>query len=151
MTETTVDLPRSADELQANRLNTLHAFYEAEDRYIKSGGNDFSEIAATLDKECVIYQPASLPYGGRWQGHQGFEAWMKAFSEQWSSLIVLDSQIFVVDDRLFSRSTVSATARRTQENVEWPLLQMFRFRDSKILELEPFYWDTAALLPVLTP
>lgn len=40
---------------------TLMRFYEAETAYLAPGGGDFGVIAATLDPECVLYQPASLP------------------------------------------------------------------------------------------
>lgn len=60
---------------------TLDTFYKAESAYLRAGGGDFAAIAATLDPECVIYQPASLPYGGEWRGHNGFEEWMRLFTQ----------------------------------------------------------------------
>jgi ketosteroid isomerase-like protein len=136
---------------QQPALATLKRFYEAETAYLASGGGDFSGIAATLDPECVIYQPASLPYGGEWRGHSGFEAWMKAFAEQWSSLEVKDSELYPNGDVIVSKSHVYAVAKRTGRAVDWPLLQFFRVRNSKIIELRPFHWDTATLLEALKP
>jgi len=130
-------------------LATLMRFYEAETAYLAPGGGDFSVIAATLDPECVLYQPASLPYGGEWRGPAGFEAWMKAFGEQWSSLEVWDPQFYPSGDVVVSRSQVRAVARATGRQIEWPLLQFFRIRNARILELRPFHWDTAAMLPAL--
>ncbi len=42
-------------------LQTIRRFYEAEAAYLAPGGGDFRAMAATLDAECVLYQPASLP------------------------------------------------------------------------------------------
>ena len=134
------------EDAQRRRLQTLQDFYNAEDAYIKAGGGDFSAIAKTLDPNCVVKQPVSLPYGGVWTGHAGVEAWMKEFSQQWSVLEVKDSQTFVQGEFIFSRSNVHAVARATGAEVGWPLLQMFEFRGPNILELQPFYWDTAKLL-----
>ena len=136
---------------QQPALATLKRFYEAETAYLASGGGDFSGIAATLDPECVIYQPASLPYGGEWRGHSGFEAWMKAFAEQWSSLEVKDSELYPNGDVIVSKSHVYAVAKKTGRAADWPLLQFFRVRNSKIIELRPFHWDTATLLEALKP
>jgi len=130
-------------------LATLMRFYEAETAYLAPGGGDFSVIAATLDPECVLYQPASLSYGGEWRGPAGFEAWMRAFGEQWSSLEVRDPQFYPSGDVVVSRSHVHAVARATGHRIEWPLLQFFRIRNARILELRPFHWDTAAMLPAL--
>ena len=127
-------------------LPTLRRFYEAEGAYLAAGGGDFSRIAATLDPECVIYQPASLPYGGVWRGHSGFEAWMKAFAQQWSSLEVRGSEFYTQGDVIVSKSHAYAIAKTTGRQLDWPLLQFFRLRENKILEIWPFYWDTAALL-----
>ena len=130
-------------------LATLTRFYEAESAYLASGADDFAGIAATLDPEVVIYQPASLPYGGTWRGHRGFEAWMQAFAQQWSSLEVRDAELYPNGDVIVSRSHVYAVAKSTGKAIDWPLLQFFRVRQNKIFELRPFYWDTAALLAAL--
>ncbi len=131
---------------QQAALATLDRFYEAESAYMAAGGGDFAGIAATLDPECVIYQPKSLPYGGEWRGHSGFEAWMQAFARQWSSLEVKDAELYLDGDVIVSSSHVYAIAKPTGLRLDWPLLQLFKMREEKILELRPFYWDTAALL-----
>lgn len=53
-------------EDQSVALRVIGEFYEAEAAYLIAGGGDFSDIAATLNRECVIFRPASLPYGGEW-------------------------------------------------------------------------------------
>lgn len=129
---------------------TIQHFYEAEAGYLTPGGGDFEALSATLDPECVLYQPATLPYGGEWRGPAGFERWLKAFNAQWSSLEVRESEFYPVGEKVvFSRSHVYAVARASGQAVDWPLLQFFRMRGNKILELRPFHWDTAAMLPVL--
>jgi len=92
-------------------LATLDRFYKEEAAYLAAGGGDFSAIAATLDPECVIFQPASLPYGGEWRGHAGFEAWMKAFVQQWSSMEVQNTELFPHGDVIISKSHVYARSR----------------------------------------
>ncbi len=125
---------------------TLDTFYKAESAYLRAGGGDFAAIAATLDPECVIYQPASLPYGGEWRGHNGFEEWMRLFTQVWASIEVTNPEQISMGDVVISRSHVYAEHRRSGEKYDWPLLQYFRFHDGLIAELWPFYWDTAALI-----
>ena len=79
----------------------------------------------------------------------GFAAWMKFFAQQWSFLEVRGVELFTVGDVIFSKSHVYAKARATGQDVDWPLLQFFRFRQAKIMELRPFYWDTAAILAAM--
>ena len=136
---------------QQPALETLKRFYEAESAYLASGGGDFSGVAGTLDPDCVIFQPTSLPYGGEWRGHSGFEAWMRAFAEQWSSLEVKDSKLYPNGDVIVSKSHVYAIAKITGRKADWPLLQFFRVQKGKIVELQPFHWDTASMLAALKP
>ena len=138
-----------SDKGYAAALANLERFYAAEAAYLLAAAPDFAPIAATLDPECVIYQPASLPYGGEWRGHAGFEAWMRAFSGVWSSLEVKGAEVFPFGEVVVSRSHVYAKARHNQSKADWPLLQFFRTRDARILELRPFYWDTTALVAIL--
>lgn len=128
----------------------LHRFYAAETAYLQSEPKDFSAMAAVLHPDCVMHQPSSLPYGGSWQGHDGFRRWMAAFGAVWSTLVVADPTLLVSGaDVIFVRSTVRATARASGAELSWPLLQMVMVRDGLIREMRPFYWDTAAIVEAL--
>ncbi|OKH79606.1 hypothetical protein EB73_35560 [Mycobacterium sp. SWH-M3] len=138
--------------MDSSAIAVLHRFYEAETEYLEAEPKDFAVIASTLHPDCIMHQPNSLPYAGQWHGHEGFERWMAAFSEAWSSLTVTDPQFFPSgSDVVFVRSTVHATARANGTKLTWPLLQMISVRDGLILEIQPFYWDTAAVASALHP
>ncbi len=64
----------AGQQQNAAAVANLERFYAAESAYLLAAEPDFSPVAATLDPECVIYQPDSLPYGGAWRGHAGFAA-----------------------------------------------------------------------------
>ena len=129
----------------------LGRFYAAEEVYMAADAPDFAPVAATLHADCLIRQPAALPYGGEWRGQDGFEAWMRSFRTTWSALSVRDPHVFLTEDAatIFSRSHVHATARATGRRTDWPLLQQIEVRDGLILTLQPFHWDTAAMLSAL--
>ena len=70
-------------------VTAIRRFYEAEASYLRPGGGDFEALAAPLDPQCVLYQPASLPYGGEWRGPAGFERWLKLFTgENFGKMLV---------------------------------------------------------------
>ena len=130
----------------------LARFYAAEEAYMAAAEMpDFAPVAATLHPDCLIRQPAALPYGGDWHGHVGFEAWMRSFRTTWSALSVRDPRVFLTENAavIFSRSHVHATARASGRRTDWPLLQQIEVRDELILTLQPFHWDTAAMLSAL--
>ena len=132
----------------------LARFYAAESAYLEAEDDqrDFSSMAATLHPDCLMVQPDSLPYAGEWRGHEGYKAWMNAFSDAWGSLSVNDSRIYVAEaDTVFSRSTVVGIVRATGQQIRYPLLQMITVRDGRILRIEPFYWDTHHILTAFAP
>ncbi len=130
--------------------DVLQRFYEAEAHFMAAAEQpDFGPVAATLHPDCLLYEPESLPYGGEWRGRDGVERWMRLFKATWSSLEVRDSQVFGDGDTLFSRSHVYATSRQTNKQTDWLLLQQLTLQQGGILDLRPFHWDTAAILPAL--
>ena len=124
----------------------VRRFYEAEAAYMASDQPDFAPVAATLDADCLLCEPASLPYGGEWRGRDGVERWLRMFRETWSSLEVRDSKLFGDGEIVFGQSHVYAKSRAAGRTADWPLLQSFRIRSGAVLELRPFHWDTAAIL-----
>ena len=132
-------------------IDILRRFYAAESVYLSAGGRgDFSPMADTLAKDCVMLQPDSLPYRGCWRGHDGYRRWMDAFAEAWSSLDVREPHMNPCgEDLVFVRSTVHATARGSGHELTWPLLQMIQLRRGLIARIEPFYWDTHPLVAAL--
>ena len=137
----------------SSATDALERFYAAEADYMAHEDGAFAPVAATLHPECLIREPEALPYGGEWRGHAGWERWMQAFRATWSALSVEGAEMFETGDAavVFSRSHVRATARATERPAEWTLLQQVEVRDGLILRLEPFHWDTAAILSALEP
>jgi hypothetical protein len=75
----------STSDHTSNGIEALQRFYQAESEYVQTGGKDFGPVAATLHPQIVMIQADSLPFGGQWHGREGFERWMQAFGEAWST------------------------------------------------------------------
>jgi len=135
---------------KSDALAALERFYSAEEEYVRSDDKDFAVIADTLHEDVVMKQASSLPYGGEWKGHKGFEAWMQAMNSVWSKLEHFDVQVFDAgQDTIFTRARAVVTLRANGQRYEFPILHQVTVRDNKIFTAEPFYWDTAALLAYL--
>lgn len=78
-------------EPQSRPFRSLMRFYEAEANYSASGSAvDRRSLLASLHPNIVLYQPESLPYGGQWQGREGFGRWLDAFVESWTDITPLN-------------------------------------------------------------
>lgn len=124
-------------EQASTMVEVLKRFYVAETAYLGSDDKDFSIVAPTLHPDCVVLHPQSLPYAGRWVGHEGVERWLRAFGDTWSALEVTDPVFYPSgSDTVFVRCHVRAVARATGTEIDWPMLQMITIRDRLIGEIE---------------
>lgn len=131
-------------------LDAMRRFYKAEEIYFSSEQNDFGIIADTLHPEIVLFQPESLPFGGEWRGHNGFEQWSKAMAEAWSYVRPRDQVFFESGkDTIISLVTLDAEARTTKQKVRMPVCQVIRIRDDLPVEWRNFFWDTWKLNNIL--
>lgn len=133
-------------------IDVLNEFFEAEAAYLAAGGPgnaDFAPMAGCLDPEVVMYQAASLPYGGEWRGPAGIEAFMAAMSQAWASLEFLEHRFVVDGDSVVAYNRGILRARATGRSLETAVMQIMTVRDGLITEFRPFYLDTAAVLDVL--
>lgn len=129
----------------SSAIAALKRFYAAEERYIATGGHDFVPVAETLDPEIVLRQPRALPYGGEWRGHDGFERWLQAMSEAWSSAAAQDPRFIEHGDTVVVLVTMEARARVTQRRIQTPVCHVVTAREGLLSEWRVFYWDTVAI------
>jgi uncharacterized protein len=69
---------------------------------------------------------------------------MKAMGDFWSHFSVVAVRIFEGPDAIVIQATVTGTARKTGRDIEMPVAQIMTLREGRLLEVRPFYWDTAA-------
>ncbi len=105
------------------------------------------EARALMHADFRMLEPASLPYGGTFSGPDGFASFRQVFVSIWDQVDRGEWVYFPGDSAVARRADVSATSRFTGKRVSWPHCEIFTVRDGLILQLEVFYFDTAALLP----
>jgi ketosteroid isomerase-like protein len=133
----------------ATPIEIQDRWYEVEVAYIEAGGGqngaDFSGFAELLSPRVVMHQAPSLPYGGEWVGHDGIERFFRVFADCWESLTISDVRHLQTDNELIISLRSVATARATGKIVDAPMIQAVKIADGLIVDVKPFYWDTAAV------
>jgi hypothetical protein len=131
----------------------LQRFYDAERIYMSASPStaDSSILAATLSPNVKLIQSPDLPYGGTFEGVEGFLDWAKQMSELFSGVDVQDPEILEGDNKAVVLSTVHFTVRRTGEVLIRPLVQIVKVDREKglIKEMMPVYWDVEGLKKAL--
>ncbi|MFE0026688.1 nuclear transport factor 2 family protein [Amycolatopsis sp. NPDC059021] len=131
----------------------LKGMYAAEAEYLAAGGPgkaSFAPLAPFFARHVVLRQADSLPYGGDWRGHAGMERFFVAMSEAWESFDMVEQTFLSRRNPLVVLTRVRATARATGRELEFPILQTITVEHGRIIEVLPFYWDTAAIAAACT-
>lgn len=103
-----------------------------------------------VDKDalCVIEAP-SLPFGGDYQGLRGMKALGEGLGATFSKFRMEYVQCVGSGDMVVVEAVMHFTTRATGQEISMPILEIVRFKDGKIVELKPYYFDTATLLKAI--
>lgn len=105
--------------------------------------------AELFDPGIVLVEPSSLPHGGVHQGIDAFHRAQAGMRELWEQHIEGAEYWQCAPDRVTLRIVIRWTARSTGRSVVLPMIDLIRFGDGKIIGIEAFVFDTAALLGTL--
>ncbi|MGK5729445.1 nuclear transport factor 2 family protein [Streptomyces sp. URMC 124] len=122
--------------------------YEAEAAFLAAGGPGraaFGLLAPYFAPDVVLHQADALPYGGTWRGHAGIEGNMRAMAAAWELFEFAEQEFLATGGTTVVRTLVRARARATGRELTFPILQTITFKDGRISEVRPFYWDTQAV------
>jgi len=111
---------------------------------------DVASLTAMLAADFRLVEPPSLPYGGEYQGPDGFLQFLAALSAEVQMLPAEDEYV-AADDKVWRRSVFRARSKRNEAVIEQPFAELFTVGpDGLIVRIEPFYWDTHAVGAVLS-
>lgn len=115
--------------------------------YAAGLAGDLQGMLRHVDPEIRCYEAASLPYGGEYHGHEGFSRLMMAVFSSWASFTAEVKDMLDAGPTVIALIQLRVTLKESNRLVEMPIAEIWTLRDGKAIELRPFYWDTAQLLP----
>lgn len=133
----------SSSQEQEN-LKTLQAYWEAMDR------DDIDTAIQTLDEECVVHTPESLPYGGIYKGRDEIRRFWSIFFQIYERPQPMGLQLLTAGDYIITLQTLKTRIRGSNAELEMPMAETFKLRASKIIEIRPYYFDTAKMSQVIS-
>jgi ketosteroid isomerase-like protein len=108
---------------------------------------DFARVLELCDPSCSVTQDAALPWGGRYEGHDGIATFGLALGGTIDSTVTVEA-IFEAGDRVVQYGRTRGTVRATGMSFDIPEVHVWTLRDGKIVAAE-FYIETAAMLVAL--
>ena len=91
---------------------------------------------------------APLPYGGTYKGPDQVEACLRRAFSAWGNVAFTLDRMLVGRDLGFVLFDVRFTAK-CGHIVEIPVVELWRIRNAKLIEIRPFYFDTHAVWDAL--
>ena len=130
-------------------MELLENMFEVEMRFLQSGSESLDVLASAFHAEVVVHEPQSLPYAGDWTGLDGVGTLFRKMREIWSDVTVESLQAAQNDDMVFMSCTLSLTSRANGATIKQPFAEVLRFKDDRLIEGTPFYYDTSEILAIL--
>lgn len=113
----------------------------AERLYACAVDEDWEEFEKYLHPDFVIRESAALPYAGVYRGVQGFRDVVRRVFTGFHRLYAEPGHFMEGDEHVAAIVVLSGTAKRTGREFETSVLELFQFKDGKVIEILPHYWD----------
>jgi ketosteroid isomerase-like protein len=111
---------------------------------------DFDEMGRLLHEDFVARESGGLPYSGDYHGLSGF----RELLEKMSAAMTFDPGPFTSEplgeSAVALRFPLTFTAHATGKSVTMDLIEVYTLRDDKIVDLDVYYKDPAALTALLS-
>lgn len=124
-------------------VQIVQKYYEALER------GDLTAAFDVIDVNCMVYEAESLPYGGTYQGYDGWQHLFSKYQKVWKNPQTLNLNYLDAGSQVIVLLRMRLQAANTGQEIEIPMAEVFKLQDGKIVELQPFYWDTAKMLQAL--
>jgi|SRR5688572_16751175 ketosteroid isomerase-like protein len=134
---------------QLPAMELLTRMFDVELRFLRSDTPDIRMLATAFHPDVVVHEPKSLPYAGDWTGFEGIGALFRRMREVWSDLRVEQLEATRDGDVVFMACTIDLTSCATGASITQPFAEVLRFKNDRLIEGTPFYYDTAEILTAI--
>lgn len=105
---------------------------------------DADTIRALADPAFELHEGSGLPFAGTYRGAEGFLKFLGTFSQTFDieRLEPIRSYESQDPDRMAFEFDLRATVRNTGQLFESTLIEIWNFRDGKVLSVKPHYFNS---------
>ena len=129
--------------LDEENLALVKTAYEAGAR------GDWDTFFANVTDETLFHEAPSLPYGGIYRGRADIQRGSQLVVACWENFQFKVLNYMAGGDVVVAHVLISGVGRKTGKSFSMPIMELWRIKDGKVVELRPFYWDTHRCLECL--
>jgi ketosteroid isomerase-like protein len=107
----------------------------------------FAGDADTIRSLCApdfeLHEGSGLPFAGTYRGAEGFLEFLRLFNDTFDIEQLVPVRTYTTDDPdwLIGELTLRATLRASGKRFDSSLLEMWRFRNGKVVNIKPHYFN----------
>ena len=123
------------------------AIYDVKARFVDAlFAGDWDTMATLVHPDFELREPAALPYGGIYQGIEGFKQCWEAIqrAHQTTHLDTLAAYLAAEPDRIVVELDWRGTVHATGEHAASKVMEQFEFRDGKITVIALYWFNIPA-------
>lgn len=110
------------------------------------GVGDWARMEQLLHPDFEVVEAAGLPYAGVYRGAEGWRRLSDAVLSTWSGFrLALMEMHGGNEDAAVLRFAMSGRSRKTGTAWETSVLELWKFRDDRLIRIDPYYFDTHLL------
>jgi ketosteroid isomerase-like protein len=110
--------------------------------YAAISSGDLDAFYSCFHEDVVLHEAESLPYGGCYRGLAELKHGVAKVFDAWADFRFHVEEVAAAGDMAFVYLHGCGTGKKTGKTFAFPFVEVWRFRQGKVIELRPFYWDT---------
>ena len=118
--------------------------------YTALGNQDWETYKSHLHPDFQVVESDSLPFAGTFKGMEGFNVLFGNIIDKFSGFEPTPTHTCVGDNHVMVWVDIKLTSRETNKVLETELIEVFVFKDDKLIEMRPFYFDPNAVHSILS-
>jgi len=109
-------------------------------------GHGWDRFLEDFADDCELYEAPSLPYGGVFSGKEMVKAGGAVVFSTFDDFKFKVLNYVAGDDLVVVHLMLTGRGRTTGKTFSMPLMEKWRLRDGKVVELRLFYFDSARVI-----
>lgn len=116
---------------------------------ILAEGDRDRAYAECMAEDCVLHEAASLPYGGVYAGRELMKTTLAGVTGRFDEFRFEIHNYLAGGDEVVVHLHMAGVGRESRKPFALPVMELWRFRNGKAVEMRPFLYDGAALIEAL--
>lgn len=106
---------------------------------------DAETIRSLCAPEFALHEGSGMPFAGTFRGADGFLEFLRIFGETFDIEELAPVRTFATEDPdwLIGELTLRSTLRASGKRFDSSILEMWQFRDGKVVSIKPHYFNAA--------